>query len=134
MANVIEIEGIGPAYGTKLEAAGIKTEEQLLEAGATKKGREEIAEKTGISETLVLEWVNRADLARIKGVAGQFSDLLEHAGVDSVPELAQRNAENLHAKMAEVNEAKNLTNRLPSASEVADWIEQAKALGRKVTH
>jgi predicted flap endonuclease-1-like 5' DNA nuclease len=134
MANVIEIEGIGPAYGAKLEAAGIKTEEQLLEAGATKKGREEIAEKTGISESLVLQWVNRADLARIKGIGGQFADLLEHAGVDSVPELAQRNAENLHAKMAEVNEAKNLTNRLPSASEVADWIEQAKALGRKVTH
>jgi predicted flap endonuclease-1-like 5' DNA nuclease len=134
MANVVDIEGIGPAHGAKLEAAGIKTEDQLLKTGAAKKGREEIAQKTGISESLILKWVNRADLARIKGVGGQFADLLEHAGVDSVPELAQRNAESLHAKLSEINGAKNLTNRLPSAGDVADWIAQAKSLDRMVTH
>ena len=98
MANVKEVEGIGPAYGEKLEAAGIKTQESLLVEGGTKKGRESIAEKTGISEKLILEWVNRADLARIKGVGSEYADLLENSGVDSVPELAQRNAANLHAK------------------------------------
>jgi len=105
-----------------------------LAAGASKKGRADLAEKTGLSEKLVLEWVNRADLMRIKGIGSQYSDLLEHAGVDSVPELAQRNGANLAAKMAEINEAKNLTNRAPSEKEVEDWVEQAKGLDRVVTH
>ncbi|MBL8068391.1 MAG: DUF4332 domain-containing protein [Armatimonadetes bacterium] len=134
MANIKDIEGIGPAYGEKLEAAGIKTDTALLEQGATKKGREGIAESTGISEKMILEWVNRADLARIKGVGSEYADLLEASGVDSVPELAQRNAANLHAKMAEVNEAKKLVRAMPSESQVADWVEQAKGLDRIVTH
>ncbi len=134
MANVKEVEGIGPAYGEKLEAAGIKTQESLLVEGGTKKGRESIAEKTGISEKLILEWVNRADLARIKGVGSEYADLLENSGVDSVPELAQRNAANLHAKMAEVNDAKHLVRSLPSESQVEDWVNQAKGLDRAVSH
>lgn len=134
MANIKDIEGIGPAYGEKLEAAGIKTDTALLEQGATKKGREGIAESTGISEKMILEWVNRADLARIKGVGSEYADLLEASGVDSVPELAQRNAANLHAKMAEVNEAKKLVRAMPSEGQVADWVEQAKGLDRIVTH
>ncbi len=134
MANVREIEGIGNVYADKLEAAGIKTEDHLLAEGASAKGRAAIAEKTGISEEQVLNWVNRADLARIKGIAGQYADLLEESGVDSVPELAQRNAENLQTKMEEVNAKRNLVNRTPSLSEVTGWIDQAKGLDRVVTH
>jgi len=134
MANVREIEGIGDVFAEKLEAAGVRTEANLLEQGASAKGRAEMAANTGISEKQILNWVNRADLARIKGIAGQYADLLEESGVDSVPELAQRNAENLQAKMAEVNAARNLVNREPSLSEVTDWIEQAKGLDRIVTH
>lgn len=134
MANIREIEGIGEAYAAKLEEAGIKTEAGLLESGATKKGREAIAEKTGISEKLILGWVNKADLSRINGVGAQYADLLEAAGVDSVPELATRNAANLTTKMAEVNEAKNLVNRVPTESEVTKWVEEAGTLERVVTH
>lgn len=134
MANVREIEGIGAIYADKLEAVGVRTEENLLSIGASAKGRADLAEKSGISEKLILNWVNRADLARIKGVAGQYADLLEESGVDSVPELAQRNAANLHAKMEEVNSEKNLVNRTPSLSEVESWVEQAKGLDRIVTH
>jgi len=134
MAKLAEIEGIGEVYAQKLEAAGVSSIEKLLEAGAAKKGREDLSAKTGVSEKLILEWVNRADLARIKGVGSEFADLLEAAGVDTVPELAQRNAENLAAKLAEINEEKKLTRRVPSASEVADWVEQAKKLPRIVTH
>jgi predicted flap endonuclease-1-like 5' DNA nuclease len=132
MADISAIEGIGPAFEAKLDAAGVKSVEELLEVGATSAGREELEGKTGIDSKKLLEWVNRADLMRIKGVGGQLSDLLEASGVDSVPELAQRNAENLHAKMSEINEAKNLVNRLPSVNEVEDWVAEAKSLPKIV--
>ncbi len=134
MSKIADIEGIGPAYAEKLKAANLDTVEELLEAGASKKGREDIAAKSGISEKLILEWVNRADLARIKGVGSEYADLLEASGVDSVPELAQRNAANLTAKMEEVNAAKSLVRKVPTESQVADWVERAKNLPKVVTH
>jgi predicted flap endonuclease-1-like 5' DNA nuclease len=134
MTNIVDIEGIGKVYADKLEAAGITTVEALLERGATPKGRQELAEETGISGPLILEWVNLADLFRIKGIGEEFSDLLEEAGVDTVPELAQRNPENLHRKLIEVNEAKDLVRRVPGLSQVEDWVAQAKALPRVVSY
>ena len=134
MTQLSEIEGIGESYSAKLTDAGITSIENLLKTCCEKKGRKEIAEKTGISEKLVLNWVNRADLARIKGVSTQYADLLECAGVDTVPELAQRNAENLHTKMIEVNEEKNLVRQVPSASQVEAWVAQAKELPRVINH
>ena len=134
MASIIDIEGIGPVYREKLIAYGLKTVEGLLKSGATQSGRTEIAEATGISRSLILEWVNHADLFRIKGVSEEYSDLLEEAGVDTVVELAQRNAVNLYAKIKEVNMEKKLVRRLPSAGQVADWVSQAKYLPRVVTY
>lgn len=134
MTQVEDIEGIGPAQAAKLETVGIKTVEKLLEEGATSKGRDKIAEATGISGKLVLKWVNHADLYRIKGVGAEFAELLEASGVDSVPELAQRVPANLAKKMAEVNEAKKLTRRVPNESMVTTWVAEAKTLPRVVTH
>ncbi|MDD4964065.1 MAG: DUF4332 domain-containing protein [Gallionella sp.] len=134
MTKLSDIEGIGAVYAEKLVAAGVTTQENLLAAGSTKKGRKDMAEKSGISEKQILNWVNRADLSRIKGVGTQYADLLEFAGVDSVPELAQRKSENLHAKMVEVNTEKNLVRKLPTASQVQDWVAQAKELPRVVMH
>lgn len=132
MTKLSDVEGIGEAYSAKLEAAGVSSIENLLEVGAQKKDRKALAEKSGVSEKLILNWVNRADLARIKGVSTQYADLLECAGVDTVPELAQRNAENLHAKMESVNEEKNLVRKVPALSQVEDWVKQAKDLPRAV--
>ena len=126
MAKLTTIEGIGPAYAEKLETAGIKTTDALLETGATAKGRKEIAEKSG--------WVNMCDLFRINGVGEEYADLLEAAGVDTGPELAQRNAENLATKMQEVNEAKKLVRSVPTAEKVADWVAQAKSMPRVISH
>lgn len=134
MAQIESIEGIGPQYAEKLKAAGVSSTEKLLETGATAKGRDELATQTGISGKLILTWVNHADLFRIKGVAGQFSELLEAAGVDTVPELAQRNAENLQQALAKTNEAKNLSKTTPSLSQVSAWIAEAKTLPRVVQH
>jgi predicted flap endonuclease-1-like 5' DNA nuclease len=134
MASIMQVEGIGEAFAEKLRAAGIRTTDALLEAGATPKGRLEIEEKTGIAHSLILEWVNHVDLWRIKGVAEEYSDLLEEAGVDSCPELAQRRSDNLFAKLVAVNQEKQLVRRLPTQSQVANWIEQAKSLPRIVTH
>jgi predicted flap endonuclease-1-like 5' DNA nuclease len=129
-----QIEGIGPVYAEQLSALGLQTTDDLLHAGAGPKGREDLALATGISSKLILRWVNQADLFRIKGVGEEYADLLEAAGVDTVPELAQRRADNLTKRMAEVNEQKALVRRLPTESQVAGWIEIAKTLPRVVTY
>ncbi|MBN1178725.1 MAG: DUF4332 domain-containing protein [Anaerolineae bacterium] len=134
MAKLETIEGIGPVYADKLRAAGVATVEALLATGAASKGRKELAEKIGIGHEYIMDWVNRADLMRVKGLGEEYTDLLEKAGVDTVPELAQRNADNLHAKLLEVNEEKSLVRRPPSRDMVAGWIEQAKGLERVVTY
>ena len=134
MTRLVSIEGIGPSYAGKLREAGIGTTEALLEKGATPQGRDELATATGISPKLIMEWVNLADLSRVKGIGEEYADLLEEAGVDTVPELAQRNPENLHAKLGEVNEAKNLVRRLPTLSQVTGWVAQAKELPRVITY
>lgn len=135
MAKSIEsIEGIGPKFGAALRNAGVSTVEGLLKAGADKKSRIALAEKTGISEGRILKCVNMADLFRINGVASQYAELLECAGVDTVKELKHRNAENLAAKMAEVNEEKKLVRRPPSAAVVSDWVAQAKKLPAAVSY
>lgn len=134
MRNIETIEGIGQAYAAKLLDYGIKTTDQLLEKGSTKKGRKTIADETGISEKLILTWVNHSDLFRIKGIGPQYADLLEAAGVDTVPELATRNAENLLAKMEEINNAKNLVRAMPYLKQVNKWVEQAKNLPKVIKH
>jgi predicted flap endonuclease-1-like 5' DNA nuclease len=134
MTKLTKIEGIGGAYAARLKAAGIDTVEKLLEAGATPKGRLELGEQAGIGHKLILEWVNLADLMRIKGISEEYSDLLEEAGVDTVKELRQRNPANLHAALLETNAEKQLVRRLPGKNQVADWIEQAKRLPPKVTY
>lgn len=132
MAKIEAIEGIGPVYGEKLLAIGVRTVEKLLKTGATKKGRIQLAEDTGISEELILTWVNHADLFRIKGVGPQYSELLEASGVDTVVELANRNPENLFAKMREVNAEKRLVRLTPALVQVQSWVSQAKDLPRAV--
>lgn len=134
MAGIESIEGIGPAYAEKLKAVGINTVEALLEKGATSKGRKELVEKSGISDNLVLKWVNRADLDRVKGIGAQYADLLEASGVDTVVELSKRVPANLHAKMVEVNGAKKLVRQLPTEKAVEGWVAEAKTLPRVVTY
>ncbi len=128
--NIRRIEGIGEVYAGKLEELGIRTLEALLEQANTPQKRKALAERAGISEKLILEWANLADLFRIKGIGEEYSDLLEEAGVDTVVELAQRNPENLYTKLMEVNAQKKLVRRLPSLREVKSWVEQAKSLPR----
>lgn len=130
MASLEKVEGIGPKYAVKLKAAGIKSTDALLKACATPKGRKEVAANSGITETLILKWANHVDLFRIKGVGEEYADLLEASGVDTVPELSQRKAENLLPKMVEVNNKKKLVRQTPTAKQVEDWVKQAKKLPR----
>jgi predicted flap endonuclease-1-like 5' DNA nuclease len=134
MASILDIEGVGPAFAAKLKAAGVSTVEALLKEGAAVAGRKNLAEKSGIDEGKILEWVNRADLFRIKGVASEYSDLLEAAGVDSPAELAHRVPANLLAKIVELNAAKKIVRKLPTESMLADWIAQSKKLPKIVSH
>lgn len=131
---IIDIEGIGPIYAEKLKAAGITTTGGLLDAANDPKGRKALAEKTGLEEARILKWANMADLMRIKGVGEEYSELLEAAGVDTVKELKMRRADNLTARMAEINGTKKLVRQLPSEKQVAEWIEQAKSLPPVLTY
>jgi hypothetical protein len=132
--NIEEIEGISTAYGKKLGSAGVGTVETLLEKGGRRLSREKLAGETGIPEKQILEWVNRADLMRIKGVGSEYSDLLEAAGVDSCLELSHRVPANLHRKMDEINGARKLVRRLPTEAEVTQWVETAKSMPKVVEH
>jgi predicted flap endonuclease-1-like 5' DNA nuclease len=134
MAKLRTIESIGKTYTQKLQQAEVGSVQALLEKGATPKGRKEIAAKSGISEALILKWVNHADLFRIKGIGEEYADLLEAAGVDTVPELAQRHADNLHRHLVAVNEEKKRVRKLPSQSQVVDWIKRAKKLPRVINY
>lgn len=134
VTRLTEIEGVGDVYAGRLAAVGIATTTDLLEMGSTPHGRTEIAAAADISEKLVLRWVNMVDLFRVKGIGQEYADLLEAAGVDTVPELAQRNADNLHARLLEVNEDKKLVRRPPSAADVSAWIAQAQALPRAISY
>ena len=125
---------MGSAYSQKLKEIGITNVAELLDKGSTTQGRKQIADFTGISDKLVLRWVNMADLYRIKGIGQEYAELLEAAGVDTVPELAQRNPANLLEKMAAANEQKKMVRRLPTLAQVEGWVEQAKSLPRVVTH
>ena len=128
------VEGIGEAYSGKLAEAGVETTHDLLEQGSTRKGRSDLAEQTGISHKLIMKWVNHVDLYRVPGIGTQYADLLEASGVDTVPELAQRNPENLYNKMVEVNAEKKLVREVPGQHQVEGWVAQAKELPRKITY
>jgi len=132
MANykIEELEGIGPVLGEKLRGAGIKTTDDLLQNSKSPAQRKELAEKSGLSDAQILKFANMVDLFRIKGVGSEYAELLEAAGVDTVPELAQRNPENLTDKMKKVNDERKLTRRNPALKSVMKWVEQAKALPR----
>ena len=128
------IEGIGATYGKKLMDAGIDTTDALLDAAAKPAGRKALAEKTGLETAQILKWANMADLMRINGVGEEYSELLEAAGIDTVKELRNRRPENLHAKMAEVNESKKLVRVVPALSNVEKWVAQAKEMSLKLTY
>ncbi len=128
------IEGIGPAYAAKLIQAGVSTAEDLLEKAKTAKGRDMLAQASGVAEKLILGFANKVDLTRVKGIGAEYADLLEAAGVDTVPELARRVPANLVAKLAEANEKVKRVTRLPAESEVARWVEFAKSLPRVIEH
>ena len=132
--KIDEIEGIGPSYREKLQGAGIKNTDDLLEHCATPQGRKQTAEKTGVSEKHILGWTNMADLMRVSGVGRQYAELLEASGVDTIKELRNRNAENLATKMEEVNAEKKLAKTSPAPSTVSDWITQAKQTDPKISY
>jgi len=134
MTKLMSIEGIGPKYAEKLLKAGVQSVESLLKLGSNPQGRKKLAETADISGDLILEWVNHADLYRIKGVGEEYSDLLEEAGVDTVVELSKRVPKNLFEKMQMVNEEKKLVRRLPVLAQVEDWVKQAKELPRMIQY
>jgi predicted flap endonuclease-1-like 5' DNA nuclease len=134
MARVIDIEGIGEKYAKKLSKVGIRSTRSLLNVAAHRQGRRDLAVETGISQRLLLEWVNLADLMRIKGIGEEYSDLLEEAGVDTIKELKNRVPESLYATLVDTNTIKHLVRRLPSLKDIKSWVKQAKTIESKIRY
>lgn len=136
MANkkIDDVEGIGPAIGEKLRSAGVSDTDTLLKESKTPAQRKALAAKAGLTDKQILKFANMVDLYRISGVGAEYAELLEAAGVDTVPELARRRADNLTTAMADLNTAKKLVRRVPTETEVAKWVEQAKGLPRMLEY
>ncbi len=132
--KIEKIEGIGPKFAEVLHKVGIKNTKQLLDHAAAKKGRKDLAEKTGLDEQKILKWANMCDLMRIKGVAEEYSELLEAAGVDTVKELAQRKPENLWKAIIDANTKRKLVRQTPGLPQVESWVSQAKTLPPTMTY
>ncbi|MFH1185921.1 MAG: DUF4332 domain-containing protein [Chloroflexota bacterium] len=132
--GIADIEGIGPVFRRKLAKVGIRSTGALLKRGATPKDRKALVKASGIGGKLILEWVNLADLYRVKGVGSEYSDLLEEAGVDTIVELAKRDSKKLYEKMLAVNKKKNLVNQMPGRKQVGKWVAQARRLPRIVKY
>ena len=131
---VKDLKGATADIVAKMKEKGIKDNEKLLNAAAAPPQRKELAAHCGCDAKVILELCNRADLARVKGVSGVYSDLLEKAGVDTVKELATRRPDNLQAKIKETNDKEKLTARPPTAAAVEDWVRQAKELPKVLTY
>ena len=132
--SIGEMRGMTNDIQKKLTAKGVKDSNQLLELACKPSDRKQLAAELGIETRVVLDLANRADLARVVGIGTVYADLLEHAGVDTVKELATRNPENLHVKMEEVNSAQKISQRIPLLTEVQNWVEQAKELPKKLEY
>lgn len=134
MASILDIEGIGPANAEKLRKAGVRSVAGLLKQGATAKSRQKLSDATGIEPSKLLGWVNHSDLFRIRGIGAEYADLLEAAGVDTVPELRHRNAASLYETLVKKNEEKHIVRKMPTAGQVELWIQQAKSLSRAIEY
>jgi predicted flap endonuclease-1-like 5' DNA nuclease len=128
------VEGIGPAYAAALKNAGLHTCLDLLKAGTTRSGREQVSHKSGLPGTLIMKWVNHVDLYRVRGIGSEYADLLEAAGVDTVAELAQRSPSHLYAALIEVYNEKQPVRQMPTQAQVEDWVRRAKRLPRAVEY
>ncbi len=132
--QINKFKGISYELKIQLRKQGFNNSDQILEATRTPAGRQSVAESLGVDSQVVLELANRADLARVKGIGGVFSDLLEQAGVDTVKELATRRPDNLHAKLLEINSEEELAGRTPTLKAVQDWVTQAGELPRMLQY
>ena len=128
--RIAEIKDLSDEMKERLAAGGITTAEDLLARATSPSGRAQLARELGVEAREVTEWVNRADLMRITGVGTEMANLLEEGGVDSCKELQHRVAENLHAKLKEINDERSITQRAPSLTQVTAWIDEAKTLVR----
>ena len=131
--SISKIKGIDAEVRTKLEGDGIRTTEQLLNSTRTPKQRTELAHKLGTTSVVLKELANRADLMRLKGVGGDFSNLLEEAGVNSCKELQHRSPENLHKALENLHTSKKIGHHAPTLAQVTEWITEAKALAHTST-
>lgn len=126
--EIEEIEGIGKGYGKQLRKIGISRTGDLINQCAKPDDIRPIAETMKLEDWVIGSWTSMADLCRIKGIGGQFAELLDFSGMHSVQQLAKANASGLLARITETNEKEHRVSEVPNVETVKSWIEYAKEL------
>ncbi len=133
MASISAIRAIGQRDATRLRKGRVRTTEALLEQASSRRGRADIASRTGIATTDLLKWAQQADLMRVKGVGAEYADLLAASGVDTIKALRRRNAQNLMASLTQINSKRRRVQRLPTVEMIQGWIDAANVIEPGVT-
>jgi predicted flap endonuclease-1-like 5' DNA nuclease len=122
------IDGIGPICGGLLRNSGVNTVIDLLKVCATERGRKHLANEIGVPQSMLLKWVYRGDLLRVRGVGRKYATLLESAGVNTVSDLSTRNPRHLFQTLRTVNREKRLVRRTPPSKTIEIWVNIAGTL------
>ena len=125
---ISKLRGVPPRARLRLKSQRITTCAQLLSTAGDAVSRAALVETTGIDTDVLLRLVQRADMARIRGIGTVFGLMLEELDIPDVEQLARQTPGELHAALRAYNLEERLARRSPTMEEVVDWIETAQSL------
>ncbi|TFF69099.1 MAG: DUF4332 domain-containing protein [Promethearchaeota archaeon] len=123
--KLTEIIGLEEKHAKLLASAGIREIEDLLALSYYQ--IKQLARSIGVSVKTLDTWQEHADLMRVEGITPEVANALNLIGIDSVKELAYRNAKNSLERLKNLKgDNPNVLGKLPTIKKVEEWIKGAK--------
>jgi hypothetical protein len=113
---------IEPPYRKELPRVGIANLDDLILKTKEKKERDELALRLLIPKELLVQWVEKAHLAQLKGLGIENLRILERVDIHSVSTLAAEDPEKLCEKIEQVSQ----TSILPRKAKIRIWVREAR--------